>query len=139
VDRPVTVSPHRNINPDTLPSPVGYSHATAAAEGPTVYLGGQTGHGADGSIDDDLVRQFDQACANMVEAVTAAGGQPEHLVRILIFATDVGEYRSRLSEIGAAYRRHLGKHYPAMALLGVTELLDGRAKVELVAVAVVPG
>jgi enamine deaminase RidA (YjgF/YER057c/UK114 family) len=138
VDRPVSEATHRQVNPETLPTPKGFSHATVAAAGTTVYLGGQTGHRSDGSIAEDLVDQFDQACANVVEALRGARGQPEHVVQLLIFATDVGEYRDRLSDLGAAYRRHLGKHYPAMALLGTTELFDPRAKVELVGVAVVP-
>jgi enamine deaminase RidA (YjgF/YER057c/UK114 family) len=139
VDRPVSKSPHRLINPEGLPAARGYSHATVARAGTTVYLGGQTGHRADGALaGEDLVAQFDQACANVVAALRAAGGGPRDLVRLLIFATDLGEYRSRLKELGQAYRRHFGKHYPAVALLGATELFDPRARVELVGVAVVP-
>lgn len=133
----MTDTPHRLINPDTLPPPVGYSNAVAAASGTVVYLGGQTGHGPDGSIPDGLVEQFDRACANVVEALRAAGGSPEHLVQLLIFVTDVGRYRGRLRELGEAYRRHFGKHFPAMAVLGTTELFDPKAVVELVGVAVV--
>jgi enamine deaminase RidA (YjgF/YER057c/UK114 family) len=140
VDRPVSGSVHRIVNPDDLPEPKGFAHAVAAERGATIYLGGQTGHRADGTLaGDDLVTQFDQACANVVSAIRAATGEPEHLVQLLIFATDVEEYRSRLGDLGRAYRRHFGKHYPALALLGTTELFDPRAKVELVGVAVVPG
>jgi enamine deaminase RidA (YjgF/YER057c/UK114 family) len=131
-------TPHSLINPETLPPPSGYSHAVIASPGTLVSLGGQTGHRADGTIADDLVEQFDQAASNVAEAVRAAGGRPEHLVQLLIFVTDVAGYRGRREEIGEAYRRHLGKHFPAMALLGVAELFDERAKVELVGVAVVP-
>jgi enamine deaminase RidA (YjgF/YER057c/UK114 family) len=139
VDRPVTESPHRIVNPDQLPPPTGYAHAVAAERGRTVYLGGQAGHRSDGALaSDDLVIQFDQACANVVTALRAAGGRPEHVVHLLIFATDLAEYRSRLKELGQAYRRHFGRHYPAMALLGTTELFDPRATVELVGLAVVP-
>jgi enamine deaminase RidA (YjgF/YER057c/UK114 family) len=134
----VTDTPHRLVNPETLPPPTGYSNAVVAAGGTAVYLGGQTGHRVDGSIAEDLVEQFDQACANVIEAVRASGGGPEHLVQLLIYVTDVGAYRSRLEEIGRAYRRHLGKHFPAMALLGTTQLFDPKAAVELVGVAVVP-
>ncbi len=132
------VTDHRNVNPDTLPQPSGYAHATVASSGTTVHLGGQAGHRPDGSIAEDLVEQFDQACANVVEALRAAGGEPEHLVQLLIFATDLGEYRGRLRDLGGAWRRHFGKHYPSMALLGTTELFDAEARVELVGVAVVP-
>lgn len=135
----MTETPHRIVNPDRLSLPIGYAHAVVAEGGRTVYLGGQAGHRADGTLaGPDLVAQFDRACADLVTALGEAGGRPEHLVQLLIFATDLGEYRSRLKELGEAYRRHFGKHYPAMALLGATELFDPGARVELVGVAVVP-
>ena len=131
-------TPHRLINPDTLPPPRGYSHAVVAATGTVVALAGQTGNRADGTIEDDLVRQFDQAARNVAEALRAADGRPEHLVQLLIFVTDVAEYRDHREEVGEAYRRHLGRHFPAMALVGVSELVDPRARVEIVGLAVVP-
>jgi enamine deaminase RidA (YjgF/YER057c/UK114 family) len=133
-----TDSPHRLVNPDTLPPPRGYSHAVVAAAGTVVAVAGQTGHRPDGTIEEDLVGQFDQAAGNVAEALRAAGSRPGHLVQLLIFVTDVAEYRDRREEIGGAYRRHLGRHFPSMALLGVSELVDPRAKVELVGLAVVP-
>ena len=130
---------HELLNPEGLAEPVGFAHVVIPEEGTTVYLGGQTGHRADGTLaGEDLVTQFDQACANVVTAVRAAGGEPEHLVQLLIFATDVPEYRSLMKDLGVAYRRHFGKYYPAVALLGTPELFDPQAKVELVGVAVVP-
>ncbi|HKX25028.1 MAG TPA: RidA family protein [Actinomycetota bacterium] len=130
---------HELLNPEGLAEPVGFAHVVIPEEGTTVYLGGQTGHRADGTLaGEDLVTQFDQACANVVTAVRAAGGEPEHLVQLMIFATDVPEYRSLMKDLGVAYRRHFGKHYPAVALLGTPELFDPQAKVELVGVAVVP-
>jgi enamine deaminase RidA (YjgF/YER057c/UK114 family) len=135
MDGPVS---HEIFNPDTLSEPKGFAHALRAAEGRLVFLGGQTGHDAAGTIEADLVAQFDRACWNVVEAMRAAGAEPEHLAWLQIFVTDVREYRARLRELGEAYRSHLGKHYPAMALLGTTELFDPRARIELVGVAVVP-
>jgi enamine deaminase RidA (YjgF/YER057c/UK114 family) len=135
---PQPETPHRLINPDTLPPPRGYSHAVVAAAGTVVALAGQTGHRADGTIEEDLVGQFEEAARNVTEALRAAGGEPEHLVQLLIFVTDVAEYREHREEIGQAYRRNLGRHFPAMALLGVSELVDPRAQVELVGLAVVP-
>ena len=131
-------TPHELFNPDSLPEPKGFTHALRAAEGRLVFLGGQTGHDASGAIEDDLVAQFGRACANVVDGLAAAGARPEHLAWLQIFATDVGEYRSRLRELGEAYRAQFGKHYPATALLGTTELFDPRARVELLGVAVVP-
>jgi enamine deaminase RidA (YjgF/YER057c/UK114 family) len=134
----VPATPHHLVNPETLPTPSGYSHAVIAAPGTIVSLGGQTGHRADGTIAENLVEQFGQAASNVAEALRAAGGRPEHLVQLLIFVTDPEGYRAQREEIGRAYRARFGKHYPAMALLGVSELFDPRAKVELVGIAVVP-
>jgi len=67
----------------------------------------------------------------------AAGGEPEHLVQLLVFVTDVGEYKASLRELGDVWRRRFGRRYPAMALLGVTELFDAAARVELVGTAVI--
>lgn len=131
-------SPHRIVLPQGWPAPSGYSHAVVAAPGRHVFVAGQTGRRPDGSIAVDVVGQFDAACANVVDALRAAGARPEHVVSMLIFAADLGEYRERAGGIGEAYRAHFGTHYPAMALLGTTELFDPEAKVELVAVAVVP-
>ena len=134
----MTKSPHEIVNPESLQSPRGFAHAVVAAPGRTVYLGGQIGMDDNGSIPDDLVEQFDQACANIVEALGAAGGEPEHVVSLQIFATDVGEYAARTEEIGEAYRKHFGKHFPALALLATMELFEPAARVELMGVAVIP-
>ena len=140
MDRPVTEdSPHHIVNPETSEPPVGYSHAVVAAPGRTIYLAGQTGTRTDGTLaGEGLLDQFDQASANVVEALRAAGGRPEHLVSMLIFVTDVEEYRGARREFGVIYRKHFGSHYPAAALLEVKGLFDREAKVELVCVAVVP-
>lgn len=132
-------TPHEILNPETLARPVGFAHAVVAAEGRTVYLGGQAGLDKDGKLmSDDLVDQFSQASANVVEALSAAEAAPDHLVSMQIFVTDVAEYKARLDDLATAYRKHFGKHYPAIALLGVNELFDPAAKVELVCIAVVP-
>jgi enamine deaminase RidA (YjgF/YER057c/UK114 family) len=140
MDRPVTEdSPHRIVDPETLEPPVGYSHAVIAVPGRTIYLAGQTGTRADGALaGEGLLDQFDQASANVVEALAAAGGRPAHLVSMQIFVTDVEEYRNARREFGVIYKKHFGSHYPAAALLGVSGLYDPGAKVELVCVAVVP-
>jgi len=138
MDRPVT-SPHDILNPETLAPPIGFSHAVIAAPGRIVYLGGQTAHGADGRIvGDSVAEQFDEASANVVTALAAAGARPEHLVSMHIYITDIVTYRARLHEMSAAYERHFGRHYPAMALFEVKGLFDAAAKVELLCVAVVP-
>jgi enamine deaminase RidA (YjgF/YER057c/UK114 family) len=85
-----------------------------------------------------MVEQFEAAAGNLVTALSAAGAGPEHLVQLHIFVTDVAGYRAALSELGEAYRRHLGRHYPAVALFEVAGLFDPEARMELTAIAVVP-
>ena len=110
-----------------------------AAPGRTVYLGGQAAQGPDGRIvGDSVTEQFEVAAGNLVAALAAAGGAPEHLVSLHVYTTEIGVYRASLAELGAAYRRHLGRHYVATALFEVAGLFDPAAKVELVGVAVVP-
>jgi enamine deaminase RidA (YjgF/YER057c/UK114 family) len=127
------------VNPPGLPKPSGFSHAVVAAAGRTVYLAGQTGHRQDGTLaGDGLVDQFDQALANVVQALEGAGASPEHLVRVHIYVTDAADYRERARLLGEAWRRHLGRHFPAVALFQVAGLFDPAARVELVGTAVVP-
>lgn len=132
-------SPHELVNPPSLAKPVGFSHAVAPAPGRTVYLGGQAGHDSGGRIvGPGMVEQLDQAASNVVQALAAAGGRPEDIVSVQIFVTDVADYRAAVRELGEIWRAHFGRHYPALALFEVTALFDPEAKVELVAVAVVP-
>ncbi|HJP66415.1 MAG TPA: RidA family protein [Actinomycetota bacterium] len=132
-------TPHELVNPDDLLSPAGFSHAVVATSGRVVHIAGQTAHGPDGALRGETVaEQFEQAVANLARVLDAVDGRPEHLVSMQIFVTDVEAYRSSLQPIGAAWRRHLGKHYPAVSLFEVKGLFDPAATVEIVAVAVVP-
>jgi enamine deaminase RidA (YjgF/YER057c/UK114 family) len=122
-----------------LAPPVGYAHAVVGAPGGrTVHLGGQTALAPDGTISGEtFVEQFDVAAGNVLAALRAAGGEPDHLVQMLVFVTDVAEYKASLRELGDVWKRRFGRRYPAMALLGVSALFDEAAKVELVATAVI--
>ena len=135
-----SATPHEAVNPPQLAAPIGFSHAVAAGPGRTVYLGGQAALHPDGTVDPKatLTEQFDLALANLVSTLTAAGARPEHLVTVTVFATDAERYRRDLKALGAIWRRHLGKHYPAMAFFEVKGLFDPAALVELTGVAVVP-
>jgi len=126
------------VNPAGLPEASGFSYGAISAGGRWLTLAGITGHRADGSIPDGLVAQFEAACETVAAVVTEAGGEPEDVVSVTIYTTDIAGYRSSLRPIGAAWRSVFGKHYPPMALLGVGELMDPRALVELVSVAVIP-
>lgn len=130
---------HELVNPPDLPAPVGFSHAVVAAPGKLVFLGGHIGCDRDGRVaSDSLVEQFDQAAANVVRALSAAGATPEDLVQMLIYVTSAEDYRANLRALGECYRRHFGRHYAASALFEVSALFDPQARVELVCTVVVP-
>lgn len=130
---------HEIVTAPGLTEPVGFAHAVVAAPGRTVYLGGQTAQGRDGAIiGTTLPEQFDVAAGNMITALEAAGGIADHLVSLIIYTTSMDEYRQSMRELGAVWRTHLGRHYPAVALLGVATLFDEDALIEIVGTAVVP-
>jgi enamine deaminase RidA (YjgF/YER057c/UK114 family) len=132
-------TPHRIVEAAGLAPASGYAHAVVAAPGRTVYLGGQIGMDDSGRVAaSDLVGQLDLALANLVTALRAAGGEPSHLVWMQIFVTDAAAYRAALPELGRAWRRHLGRHYVATALLEVKGLFDAEAMVEVMGMAVIP-
>jgi enamine deaminase RidA (YjgF/YER057c/UK114 family) len=123
---------HRIVTAPGLPEPVGFAHAVVAAPGRAVYLGGQTGTG------ETVAAQFEAAAESLLAALRAAGGKPDDLVYLVVYATDLDEYRASLGELGEVWRRHFGRRYPAMALVGVSALFDPEARVELMGVAVLP-
>jgi enamine deaminase RidA (YjgF/YER057c/UK114 family) len=129
---------HEIVTAPGLAAPSGYAHAVIAAPGRTVHLGGQTAQAADGSIQGTTIaEQFDLAAGNLIEALRAAGGKPDDLVSLQVFVTNLAAYRLSMGALGGVWRRHFGRRYPAMAVIGVTELFDPRALVELVGVAVI--
>jgi enamine deaminase RidA (YjgF/YER057c/UK114 family) len=132
-------SPHQFINPEAMAPARGFSHAVVPAEGRTVYLAGQVAMDPTGAVvGETFAEQFEVALANVVTALAGAGGGPEHLVSLVMYATDVAAYRAALPEVGAAYRRLVGRHFPAMALVGVTELVEPLAMIEIIGTAVIP-
>ncbi|MFG0315751.1 MAG: RidA family protein [Planctomycetota bacterium JB042] len=128
------------IQPPTFPAPKGYSNGVLV-RGPhdLLVVAGQIGWDAEERIvSDDFVAQFDRALANVLAVVRAAGGGPEHVVRLTMYATDKREYLDRLREVGAAYRERMGRHYPAMAMVEVKALVEDGAKIEIEATAALP-
>src|SRR5262245_27263156 len=110
-----------------------------ASEGRLVFVAGQVGWNAEQRFESDgFVAQVEQALANIVAVLAEAEARPEHLVRLTWYVTDKREYLSHLGEVGRAYRRVIGRHFPAMTLVQVAALLEDRAKVEIEATAVVP-
>ena len=133
------MSSHSFLNPDGLLPGQGFSHVAVPAAGRTIYIAGQTAHGPDGSVrGETMSEQADAALANLATALAAAGAEPSHLVSLQIYVTDVEAYRAALDHIGPSWRRHLGKHYPAVSLFGVAALFDSDAMIEIVSTAVIP-
>jgi enamine deaminase RidA (YjgF/YER057c/UK114 family) len=127
------------VNPAALARPSGFSHAVVAAGGRLVFLAGQTALGPDGTITGTTVaEQFEQALGNLLVALREAGGEPEHLASLTVYAVDLADYRAHAREIGAVWRRLAGPQYPAMAAIGVRQLWDVEAVVELQGHAVIP-
>jgi enamine deaminase RidA (YjgF/YER057c/UK114 family) len=126
------------VNPPSLARPSGFSHAVVAT-GRLVFLAGQVALGADGAIvGDSIAEQFDRALANLLEALRAAGGTPADLASLTVYVVDLDDYRRHSSDIGAAWRRLVGREYPAMAAVGVSRLWDPAALVEVQGFAVIP-
>jgi enamine deaminase RidA (YjgF/YER057c/UK114 family) len=123
------------INPESLAPPVGYSHGMKGT-GDLLFVAGQVGWDREGRmVSDDLVEQFAQALDNVLDVVWAAGGSPGSVARMVLYVTDKDEYRRRRRQIGEAWRRRMGKHFPAMVLVEVASLLEEGAKVEIEATA----
>ena len=126
------------IQPQHWATPRGYANGIAA-RGRQIFVAGQIGWNAQAQFEsDDFAGQVEQALKNVVEVLAAGGAQPRHIVRLNWYVIDKAEYVARQREIGEAYRRVIGRHFPAMTLLLVAGLLEPRAKVEIEATAVIP-
>jgi enamine deaminase RidA (YjgF/YER057c/UK114 family) len=128
------------INPESLGSPKGYSNGLLAdAGGRLLFIAGQIAWDENQQIvSADFVDQFDKALANVMTVLESAGGKPADIARLVIYVTSKSEYRERTEEVGERYRKHMGKHFPAMVLVQVAGLLDDEAKVEIEGMAVLP-
>ena len=126
------------INPESLGAPRGYANGVlTGAGGRLLFIAGQIGWSEQQQIvSDDLVEQFERALANVLAVVAEAGGKPEQIARLIIYVTDKNEYKTSMKEIGERYRARMGRHFPAMALVEVSGLLEDRAKIEIEGIAV---
>jgi enamine deaminase RidA (YjgF/YER057c/UK114 family) len=132
------MSTPRTISPEGWPRPRGYANGMAA-RGELLAIAGQIGWDSrEQIVSDDFTAQFEQALRNVAAVLEAAGGKPEHLVSLTVFVTDKRAYIEAAKAVGTAWRAVLGKHYPAMALVEVSGLLEDRALVEIQGLAVLP-
>ena len=128
------------VNPESLGVPSGWNHALVApAGGRMLFVAGQTAVGPNGRIEaTTFVEQWQQALANVLTVVGASGGTPEDIGRLTIYVTDLDAYLESRKKIGVVYRKLMGRHYPAMALVEVKRLVDTGALIEIEATAVLP-
>jgi enamine deaminase RidA (YjgF/YER057c/UK114 family) len=125
------------INPESLGVPRGYSNGVLSEGGRLLFIAGQIAWDQKQQITTtDFVEQFDRALANVITVVTNAGGTASDIARLVIYVTSKIEYRDRTKDVGERYRKHMGKHFPAMALVEVKGLLEDSAKVEIEGIAV---
>lgn len=116
----------------------GYANGTAA-EGRIIFTGGQIGWNADQIFEShDFVGQMEQTLRNVLDVVQSGGGGAEHIVRLTWYITDKKEYLAKQKEVGEVYRKVLGRHFPAMAVVQVAGLMEDDALVEIEATAVIP-
>ena len=124
------------LNPTGWKPAIGYANGIAAS-GTQIFVGGQIGwDGQQEFQTDELVEQVRQTLQNIVDVLAEAGAGPEHLVRLTWYVVDKQDYNAKRREIGKAYRDIIGRHFPAMTLVQVADLLEDRAKVEIEATAV---
>lgn len=127
------------INPEELGPPKGWTNGMLAPEGGRILLvAGQDAATAAGVVEEeDFVRQFELALAKTLAVVREAGGEATSIGRMTVFVTDLDAYRTSRRAIGEVWRARMGRHYPAMALVEVSRLVDPLGKVEIEATAVI--
>jgi enamine deaminase RidA (YjgF/YER057c/UK114 family) len=125
----------RALQPPGWPRPRGYANGVAAA-GELVFVAGMIGWDETGAFADGLAGQVRQALRNIVAVLAEAGAGPEHVARLTWYVTSRADYLAAQAEIGAAYREVMGRHFPAMAVVEVSALVEERALVEIEATAV---
>jgi len=131
---------HTIVQPEGWAKPKGYANGVVAT-GRMLFVAGQVGWNPKSEtpgFEGAFAAQFEQALANVMEVVRAAGGQAEHVARMTVYVTDKREYLGSLKECGTAWKKHLGRHYPAMALVEVKGLVEPGAKLEIEATAMLP-
>ena len=126
------------LQPPDWTRPKGFAHGIAAT-GKLVFIAGQVGTTGQGEWKEtSFAGQFRQALLNILAVLAQAKGRPEHIVRLTWYVLDKQEYLSSLQAVGEAYRELMGKHYPTMAVVQVSGLVEDEARLEIEATAVIP-
>ena len=129
----------RALLPAGWAPPVGYANGVEAPAGRLVFVAGQVGWNAAQKFEsEDLAPQFAQALTNILAVLAEAGGRAEHICRITAYCRDKPAYLAARPQLGRIWRERMGRHYPAMSMIFVSDLLDSPGKIELEATAVIP-
>ena len=126
------------LHPQGWAPPIGYANGIAA-QGTVVFVAGQVGWDAAQKFQsEDIVPQFEQALKNVLAVLAEAGGRAGHICRITAYCCDKSAYLAARPQLGRIWRSLMGKHFPAMSMIFVSDLLDAPGKIELEATAVIP-
>ncbi len=129
----------RVLLPEGWAPPIGYANGIESPAGRLVFVAGQVGWDAQHRfLSEAVAPQFEQALVNVLAVVAQAGGGPAHICRITAYCCDKPAYLAARAEMGAIWKRQMGRHYPAMSMIFVADLLDSPGKIELEATAVIP-
>ena len=129
----------RALLPEGWAPPIGYANGIEVQAGRIVFVAGQVGWDAQQKFaSEDMAQQFDQALANVLAVLAEAGGGPQHVCRMTAYCCDKPAYLAARPRLGAIWKRRMGRHYPAMSMIFVSDLLDHPGKIELEATAVLP-
>ncbi len=127
------------LHPAGWAAPVGYANGIEVPAGRLVFIAGQVGwDGAQRFHSEAIPQQFEQALKNTLAVLAEAGGRPEHVCRMTAYCCDKPAYLAARPELGRIWKRLMGRHYPAMSMIFVSDLLDSPGKIELEATAVIP-
>ncbi len=129
----------QTLLPDGWAPAIGYSNGIKVSAGQLIFVAGQVGWNKDQIFEsEDLVPQFEQALKNVLSVVREGGGDAQHICRITAFCCDKPAYLAARPELGKIWRAQMGKYFPAMSMIFVSDLLDHPGKIELEATAVLP-
>lgn len=129
----------KTLHPEGWKAPIGYSNGIMVPAGQLIFVAGQVGWNENQIFDsEDLVPQFEQALKNVVAVVTAGGASVENICRMTAYCCDKPAYLAARPQLGKIWRDIMGKHFPAMSMIFVSDLLDHPGLIELEATAVLP-
>ena len=131
---------YRAVLPEGWPRPRGFSHAVVATGATTIRVAGQLAREGGEPVPAGLSlgEQWRRALSNLIAVTRSAGADIPNIVFLRAFVTDMAEFNAGGAEVGEAWMATLGRHFPAMTLVGVTALVDPNARVEIEAEAVLP-